>query len=423
MLAASQAFEESAAWATSFVQKAAEAIREEYLLTFEDYSCRLRAVRGNLVAMDFPSRGRSHWLATRLHRDFPQTHLIVNLSGRSYDTLEFHAPVMDIVMSGCVPPLDVILRLCVSSHRWLGRSKEHVIAVHGPDETARSSASGAGLGAVVVLFACYLSWTGQALHPKEGMLEVVEELDVTDEVWPSQRRYLSYFELLQRGLVQTAESSRVSLARLVLIDICTDGLRRAVEVWEQDRRIFRTETSELMTESENGAWAIRVGESCRGDISIRVLRAAQHVGEEPCTDVAPEWELELQVCLHTAFLVAVDNFARFPARELDAPLGGPLAESCAIDVFLEPLSQGEELRDPRELLAEHVAEVAAQEGPKAGPVFFNMAADDEIHEPESAEEADEEVVLMGEGARLGIAPGASRTVFAPEDIDAFFDEL
>ena len=42
----------------------------------------------------------------------PGRYLVVNLSGQTYDTVELQGPVMDIVMSGCVPPIDVLSRQC-----------------------------------------------------------------------------------------------------------------------------------------------------------------------------------------------------------------------------------------------------------------------------------------------------------------------
>lgn len=39
--------------------------RQEWQFTFEDYSCRLSLVRPNLIATDFPSRPRQHWLGSQ----------------------------------------------------------------------------------------------------------------------------------------------------------------------------------------------------------------------------------------------------------------------------------------------------------------------------------------------------------------------
>eukprot|EP00438_Fugacium_kawagutii_P021896 Skav219761 [mRNA] locus=scaffold569:290381:297942:- [translate_table: standard] len=161
-------------------------VAEEWQFTFEDYSCRLSLVRPNLIAADFPSRPRQHWLgpesceerkrerqlASRLNRDHP-SYLVINLSGCIYDTFELQGPVMDIMMSGCVLPLEVLLRLVVSVHHWLARAAGNVVVVHGADEPCGTSANyGPGSFPVVLFFACYLSWVGKADHPKEAMLEV-----------------------------------------------------------------------------------------------------------------------------------------------------------------------------------------------------------------------------------------------------------
>ena len=126
---------------------------QEWQLTFVDYSCRLSLVRPNLMATDFPSRPRQHWLAARLNRDHQGSYLLINLSGTSYDTFELQGlskregghcvpgPVMDIMMSGCVPPLEVLLRLVVSVHQWLNHTR-HVVVVHGADAARRLRRSG-----------------------------------------------------------------------------------------------------------------------------------------------------------------------------------------------------------------------------------------------------------------------------------------
>mmetsp|Transcript_25153 Transcript_25153/g.63804 ORF Transcript_25153/g.63804 Transcript_25153/m.63804 type:complete len:472 (-) Transcript_25153:90-1505(-) len=402
----------------SVAAKAAGAVREEYTLTFEHHGCNVRAVRPNLLAIEYPTRGMQHWLASRLNRDHPGgRYLVVNLSGQTYDTVELQGPVMDVVMSGCVPPVDVLARLCVSAHKWLSSSDSNVLVAHGASYKAEEGDAKA-FGLVVLLFACYLSWSGLAAHPKEGMLEVCEALQIGDEcLLPSQRRYLSYFELLQRDCVRTAQEAPVRLGRLVLIDVGIDGKRRAVEVWHQDHLVFRSVAGgdEDATEADEGSTiAFRVGKTCRGDLLVRVLRETVPVGPE---GERAQYEAEVQVCFHTAFISAAGGFMRFPARELDvlSTAGGDvLAPRAAVDVFLESASAAEEPDDLRELAAAAAAGAAAAEGPKAGPQVFDLAEAD-------AEEAEE---APGDGTadtRLGLASG--RIVFAPEDVDAFFDEL
>ena len=46
---------------------------------------------------------------------------------------------------------------------------------------------------MVLFFACYLSWTGKADHPKEAMLEVTRRMGMAEPLRPSQLRYLSPF--------------------------------------------------------------------------------------------------------------------------------------------------------------------------------------------------------------------------------------
>jgi len=417
------ALDQSASWAASLARCASDSIRKEYKFTFDDMSTNLLPVRPNLLACEYPRRTVMHWLAFRLNRDHCGTYLVVNLSGQTYDTHELQGPVMDVVMSGCVPPLDVLLRLCVSMHKWLDSSESNVLAAHGAD--TREVGVGA-LGPVVLLFACYLSWAGLVPHPMDGLLEVCAALNITDTaVWPSYRRYLSYFELVQRGNIATAETPKVRLARLVLIQVVGDGAFRVLEVWQQDRLLFQADLNpDNPPEGEVAdTTALRVGVPCRGDVVVRILRAATLKSAESLP------VLELQVCFHTAFMAAVGGFARFPARELDCPAGGrngaPLPPECAIDVFLEPIEEDEE--DPPEAASTVASAVAmsktwpqdSADAPEGDDVAGDLQGQKDSTEYYFLGDADGEETPQGRSS----ASAQTRMVFAPEDIDAFFSEL
>ncbi|CAE8593240.1 unnamed protein product, partial [Polarella glacialis] len=411
-------WDESASWAASVSSQAAsismnaaKAVQKELILTFEDYACHVHPVRKNLFAMEFPSRSRQHWQGARLNRDHPGGYMVVNLSGCTYETVELQGPVMDVIMSGSVPPLEVLLRLCVSAHRWLGRSSNNVIVAHGLDDRG-GAAVGPGIGPVVLLFACYLSWAGLADHPKEAMLEVCNTLGIKEEVSPSQARYLSYFELLQRGRLDLATQATMRLARLVLMELGAGDYFRAVEAWQQDKLLFRADVDD---DSMSHAFAFRVDVLCRGDLSIRVLRRQRP--DEGQSGAVGQWELEIQVCFHTALVALARGFARFTARELDVSGGGPLEDGCAIDVFLE--QAGDEDQEDAEA-ATAIATAAAVEGPKQaeeGIQFFDLSADDEGDPPEESPEPFFPTQLVDGGHFNRVS------VFAPDDIDAFFDEL
>lgn len=432
------ALDQSASWAASLARSATDSIRKEYKFTFDELSTHLLPVRPNLLACEFPRRNVMHWLALRLNRDHSGSYLVVNLSGQTYDTCELQGPVMDVVMSGCVPPVDVLLRLCVSMHKWLGSSEANVLAAHGPD--SREVGIGA-LGPVVLLFACYLSWAGLVPHPMDGLLEVCNALNIGEAavtVWPSHRRYLSYFELLQRGRLQTAETPLVRLARLVLIQVVGDGAFRVLEVWQQDRLLFQADLNpDNPPEGEVAdTTALRVGVPCRGDVVVRILRAAELSSAESLP------VLELQACFHTAFIAAVGSFARFPARELDVPAGGrngaPLPPDCAIDVFLEPLEAEDE--DPREKAVAAARAAAAKTRQEGAQDAKNGAAEiaTEVIAKGPVAEAQKDAtqyffLAAGDGedenppVPLPHVAAAARTrppqVFAPDDVDAFFGEL
>ncbi|CAK8993897.1 Tensin-2 (C1 domain-containing phosphatase and tensin homolog) (C1-TEN) (Tensin-like C1 domain-containing phosphatase) [Durusdinium trenchii] len=274
-------------------------------------------------------------LAARLNRDHSGSYLVINLSGTSYDTYELQGPCMDIMMSGCVLPLEVLLRLVVSVQQWLSRAARNVVVVHGADDGSGTAANyGPGSFPVVLFFACYLSWVGKADHPKEAMVEVTRRMGISRSLWPSQLRYLSYFELLQRGKLDLW-SHPARLARVVLVHAGSHLRDRALEVWKQEQLIFRTNVSEDDDVCHTSAF--RITSPAEGDLSLRLVsrRAQEDDG------AVGDWELELQVCFHTALIALAGGFTRFPSSEIDSAC----EQSCTVDVFVELLNTGQDEGD------------------------------------------------------------------------------
>lgn len=382
-----------------WTKTAVKTIHKEFALTFQDYGCQLRYAATNLIAAEFPSRGRQHWLAARLNRDHPGNHLIINLSGQTYDTAELQGPVLDIVMSGgCVPPLEVLLRLCVSSHRWLSRSTSCVIVAHGSCGWSDPELS-QGMAPVLLFFSCYLSWAGLCKNPTDGILKVSEALEIPAEGLPSLHRYLRYFEMLIRGNIELVRYGNVRLARLVLLELTKDGLHRRLEIWQQERLLLQSPVERCA--ADVGTLALQVDIPVKGDLALRILRSKDKEGP---------WHFELKACFHSAFMELAGGFVRFDASEIEAAKEAFLAQGFAIDIFLGQTFV-EDYADSSDVAATTTACLAAVTGPKqaaADVQFFNMAADDDVDYFRA--EAD--------------AMSAQRhTVFAPDDIDAFFNDL
>jgi len=408
----------SLAWAA----KKNKTSKQSLVLSIQDefsfHSAGLFNIRPNLVAVEFPSRDRRRSLASLLNRSYGLDYLVVNLSGETYDTSAFQGAVMDIVLTGCVPPLEILLRLCVSVQSWLSQSPSRCLIVHGAEAGCLDTPLSAGsFGPAVALFACYLSWLSCATHPLEAMLDICELVNITEaSVQPSQRRYLTYFELLQRGIVEPSKRAPMQLKRIVLGGIGGDGLCRTLEVWHRDQLMFSTE---LGVTDVDGA-LVHVSGGCSGDLCVRILRSGI-VGQG-----ASAQSLEMQVCFHTASVV--DGFVRFMERDIDA-CGQTNLSGCSIDVLVLPddaaPSAASGAACPRSPGAAAEAAIRAGSGPAEaesqttqGPIFcgagdggstvgaqfFNLSPEPQFFDM-SAEDTEK------------------RTVFAPDDIDAFFDEL
>mmetsp|Transcript_32657 Transcript_32657/g.63079 ORF Transcript_32657/g.63079 Transcript_32657/m.63079 type:complete len:436 (-) Transcript_32657:94-1401(-) len=405
-------------WAAQLAKNATAALQDEYKFTFDDHCTRLFDIRPNLVAVEFPTRDRRRYLASLMNGIYGSDYLVVNLSGETYDTSAFEGRVMDVVLSGCVPPLEILLRLCVSVHSWLVESSSRRLIAHGSEAGwLDTSLSARSFGPAVVLFACYLSWLGSAVHPLEAMLDVCELVGISEaSVQPSQRRYLTYFELLQRGVVEPSKRAPSQLKRIILVGIGGDELCRTLEVWQRDQLLFSTD---LGSTDVDGAF-VHVSGYCSGDLCVRILRSGI-AGQGAIAQV-----LEMQVCFHTTFVV--DGFVRFTERDIDACNPTDLS-GCSIDVLVIPddvlPSPAANLNCPLLPDAEAEATIRAGPGPveansptshrpvfcgadgqssDAGPQFFDMSAEPQFFD-------------------LSAADAEKRTVFAPDDIDAFFDDL
>jgi len=401
----------SLTWAAQLAKNATTA------LTFDEHCLQLFNIRPNLVVAEFPSRDRRRFLASLMNRSYGSDYLVVNLSGESYDTSALQGPVMDVVLSGCVPPLEILLRLCISIHSWLAESACRCLIVHGAEagwlDTLLSASS---VGPAVVFLACYLSWLGSAIHPLEAMLDVCDSVGITEaSLQPSQRRYLTYFELLQRGVVEPSTRAPVQLKRIILVGVGGDGLCRSLEVWQRDQLLFSTE---LGVPDVDGAF-VHVSGCCSGDLCVRILRTGI-AGQSAIAQT-----LEMRVCFHTAFVV--DGFVRFTDRDIDACSQTNLS-GCSMDVLVLPDDATPSVASATSRPA--VPEAEAKAAIRAGP----GSAESEClppHQPTSGAKdqgsvAGPQFFDLSHGPQffdLSAEDTEKRTVSAPDDIDAFFDDL
>jgi hypothetical protein len=337
-----------------------------------------------------------------MNSSFGSEYLVVNLSGETYDTTKFQGPVMDVKMSKHVPPLDVLLRLCVCAHKWLSGTPSRCLVLHGSKADAMTKA-GHPFGAVLVFLSCYLCWTGTAEHPKEALPSICNICQVPENsALPSQHRYLSYFEGLHREAMKANKMPTLELTQVVLVGLGGDGLKRFLQVCQDESSIFQ---ADLDTCTAADA-LVPLNLKCRGDLAMRVY--TRRVG----TSGEHSEELELQICFHSAFVR--NGFVRFPNHEVDQ-LGKATNNECAVDIFFRQLCKDE----TEETLEAKTAATAAS-AVAAGPHMATATA--------SATLEGEKVETTPEGpspaAVFNIADSNSpRVVFKADDIDAFFADL
>eukprot|EP00929_Paragymnodinium_shiwhaense_P047007 TRINITY_DN23877_c0_g1_i1.p1 TRINITY_DN23877_c0_g1~~TRINITY_DN23877_c0_g1_i1.p1 ORF type:complete len:444 (-),score=53.68 TRINITY_DN23877_c0_g1_i1:136-1407(-) len=415
-------------WLSNLAKNAAHAIQDEITLTFEDPGCRFLPILATVALTDFPSPERRTWLSAKLNRDYGSDYLVVNLSGQTYSTAPFLGHVLDIVMSGCVPPLEVLLRLVVEAHKWLESARGRVIIIHGGSDAAVDSVG--AIGPALVFLAAYSAWIGVRANPKEAIIELCQRLRLNEEraVWPSQRRYLSYFELLQRGLAPSPSGSAGEsfvLQRVVLEKIVGDSADRYLEVWQQESCIFLAEIEKLAEGGERRE--VKIDRPCSGDISVRILRSKQKVGMAPVVPTGKarpvpglnirggdnaSKQLEFQVCFNTHFVTS-GEFLRYLKSDIDAS-SGKAPDGCSMDIFFEK----KERKDSDEFnLAE---EMAAAGGNFVTPRTGGRQAGADVFELD--EESDEDLEGVADHTCAKSITGGTQ-IFVPKDVGAFFRSI
>jgi len=246
------------------------------------------------------------------------------------------------------------------------------------------------------------------------------------DVLPSQLRYLQYFEsLYRRAAAVTQFQSAIELttlfrfARMVLVGAGGDGSHWVVEVLQQGASLFRVDLVDAQPEGV----AISVNLLCKGDLNVRLKRSES-------SDMQTHIHV-VDLCFHTAFVANEEEggVARFVGADFDGCKTGLNTEALGLDVIFEPATHWDSARlGNSEDAATVAAAKAVAHAPKApeglssagidsAPTIFHIAADDD----DDAEEDDTFWTSTNMSTRNANPP--VKRVFAPEDIDAFFDEL
>lgn len=210
--------------------------------------------------------------------------------------------MLHVTMNGPVPPLDVLVQLCTATSRWLTGAGDRIVVAHGGEHNPE---------VVPFFFGCYLNWMGRCPHPKEGYLSVAGQLGLGEaDLMPSQRRYLQYFELLQRGFTpQPLVLSRFAIAGLGGEDE-SDAQSITAELRQEGRLIKRFSPSDKDVFEADPVFELQ--QPVYGDITITLW-------DTYITDgvAIGSGQPLARVCFSTGFASAGDTL-HFPLRELDA---------------------------------------------------------------------------------------------------------
>jgi len=276
-------------------------------------------------------------VATFFHDHFQGKFMVWNLSKYTYDygRLDDQVIAYDI-KSHPVPPLGLLVKVCMSIHSWLKEDPSNVAVIHCRD----------GRVCTTAVAACYLAWsaefsdTGRAFaHICERRAQSARRLSTAAELAvPSSHRYMRYFNSILSGV-------RPSGNMLILNRIIVHGLPALdgdgsttlnVTVHKSGTKLYDHELLADVSDADNavgdafgattlpkhlakeGALKFDVRVPLQGDIVVEfwhVPRTAASggdvTGETPT--VAPR--VIFSCAFHTGYVV--DNVLSLPREELD----------------------------------------------------------------------------------------------------------
>lgn len=214
--------------------KITENVQAEYKKTFEDLDCKISNIQPDLLVIEYPSDDKIDRLASRLNSTYSDRMLILNLSGSQYHAMKFNGKVVDVELRELpFPPLEVVMEHCLSAQKWLASSHDNVFIVHCHKGYSRSAA----------FLGCFLCFRGEYTSPADALRDVCRALAIDEKssIFPSERRYLVYFQRVLQGVSPTL--GRLRLQRVQLNGVPTFesddiAVKPYVEIWNRGKLIF-----------------------------------------------------------------------------------------------------------------------------------------------------------------------------------------
>lgn len=195
-------------------------------------------VSEGLYALACPCSERIQTLAARLNSAFSQRMLILDMSGDPYDTTVFDGDVVDVAFQCLpVPPLELLMELCLLASGWLSSEQTNVLLVYGQLGNFSSRP--------VAFLACFMTFRGLHCHLADALQDACEKVGCSLAAFvPSQRRYLAYFEhcLFQEGFSPTRRFQKLTRLEITGPAPCFElGIvvfRPFIEIWRLGKVIY-----------------------------------------------------------------------------------------------------------------------------------------------------------------------------------------
>mmetsp|Transcript_3176 Transcript_3176/g.3425 ORF Transcript_3176/g.3425 Transcript_3176/m.3425 type:complete len:596 (-) Transcript_3176:108-1895(-) len=289
-----------------------------------------------LIKIPFPDYENVEEVSGFLQKHHAGHYMIWNLSEHLYEAEIFNNQVLEFSFPGYPsPPVDVFFKINRSIKAWLDMDPENVAVIHCQASHARS----------LIVAACFLAWDDctHYTNPVDALNEMCEIVGFDyDELFPSQKRYLSYFGCILDGFVPSSQEitlERVIMNKVPVMEMSQNQqvfCRPYIQVFKNGKMLFSSQKDEetpryMADDNEDESVIFNVGLKFIGDILIRV-RHLTNRGQRISM---------FRVVLHTGFIA--DNVMRITKDYLD---GAIFDERFPDDFFIDLIFT---LPDPNEI--------------------------------------------------------------------------
>eukprot|EP01130_Rhizamoeba_saxonica_P002924 TRINITY_DN1288_c0_g1_i1.p1 TRINITY_DN1288_c0_g1~~TRINITY_DN1288_c0_g1_i1.p1 ORF type:complete len:546 (-),score=101.47 TRINITY_DN1288_c0_g1_i1:24-1661(-) len=207
----------------------------------------LTYITDRIIAMSYPAKGglkglyknRMSSVKSYFQQHHPNKHRIYNLTEKTYEPNGLHSLREYPIQENSVPPIYLLEEICADIKQFLDADPENIVSVHCDD----------GKGRTGVVISSYFIYVGECRTASEAL----QKFDWTRSnsgqaiTFPSQRRYVHYFEtLFHDSTLKYKSKYKRAISKIILNFLPNYGPRGLCQPWIS---ITAVETNESMYQS------------------------------------------------------------------------------------------------------------------------------------------------------------------------------